>query len=71
MYEDFEDTVFGQYHNRRNKDSFIELLASQGWKYFQVKNLNEFFSIYVEKYGTDDLSSDSSDSNHQKEQDID
>ena len=65
MQEDFEDTVFGTHYNRRNKDTFIELMANQGWKYFQVKNLNELFSIMLEQFGCDDLSSsdDSGDEN--------
>lgn len=57
MQEDFEDTVFGTHYNRRNKDTFIELMAVQGWKYFQVNNLNELFTIMLELHGCDDLSS--------------
>ena len=34
IIQDFQDTVFGEFLNRRNRDSFIEMLAHEGWKYF-------------------------------------
>lgn len=52
--EDFEDSVFGVFYNRRNRETFVEMLAHEGWKYFQVKNLNELFAIMFEKYGIDE-----------------
>ena len=30
------------------------MMAHEGWKYFQVKNLNELFSIMFDKYGIDE-----------------
>ena len=27
------------------------MLAIEGWKYFDVKNLNEFFSVMLEQHG--------------------
>ena len=50
--EDFEDSVFGTHYNRRVRDTFIDILAHEGWKYFTVKNLNELFSLMLEKHGT-------------------
>ena len=47
MMDDFENTIFGYFYNRRNKEQFIEMLATEGWKYFSVKNLNELFSIIL------------------------
>ena len=55
MMEDFEDTVFGVHYNRRNKDTFIEMLATEGWKYFTIHNLNELFSIMLSRHGTVDV----------------
>jgi len=52
MMEDFECTVFGTHYNRRNKEQFIEMLATDGWKYFTIKNLNELFSIMLQSHGT-------------------
>ena len=56
--EDFEDTVFGTHYNRRNRETFVEMLAHEGWKYFQVKNLNELFALMYEKYGIDEAIDD-------------
>ena len=50
MMDDFENTIFGLFYNRRNKDQFIEMLATDGWKYFSVQNLNELFSIIVKDH---------------------
>ena len=30
------------------------MMAHEGWKYFQVKNLNELFAIMFDKYGIDE-----------------
>lgn len=50
ILEDFEDCVFGEFYNRRNKDQFIEMMAQEGWKYFSLQDLNELFSIFVKDY---------------------
>ena len=42
------------FYNRRNRETFVEMLAHEGWKYFQVKNLNELFAIMFEKHGIDE-----------------
>ena len=34
IIQDFQDTVFGEFLNRRSRDTFIEMLAQEGWKYF-------------------------------------
>ena len=52
ILEDFEDSVFGTHYNRRVRETFIDILAHEGWKYFTVKNLNELFSLMLEKHGT-------------------
>ena len=54
ILEDFEDSVFGYFYNRRTLECFIDKLTEEGWKYFNVHNLNEMFSIFLEKYGTCD-----------------
>ena len=46
--------MFGTHYNRRVRESFIEILAQEGWKYFSVKNLNELFVIMLQKHGTKD-----------------
>ena len=51
MLEEFEDSVFGSQYNRRNREHFIEILATEGWKYFQIKDLNQLFSIMLERHG--------------------
>ena len=48
---DFEDSVFGLFYNRRVKETFLEILAHEGWKYFSLVDLNKLFSIMMEKYG--------------------
>ena len=55
MMDDFENTIFGYFYNRRNKDQFIEMLATDGWKYFSVANLNELFSIMVKDHPPIDI----------------
>ena len=34
MVEEFEDSIFGVHYTRRNRETFIELLAHHGWRYF-------------------------------------
>ena len=50
IMEDFEDSVFGAFYNRRNKEQFVEDMTREGWKYFSVKNLNELFSIFAKEH---------------------
>ena len=47
IFEDFEDSVFGVPYNRRHRETFVDMLAVEGWKYFQVKNLNELFALML------------------------
>ena len=54
ILEDFEDSVFGVFYNRRPRETFVELMAYEGWKYFQLKNLNELFALMFDKYGIDE-----------------
>ena len=52
MIEDFLDCVFGEYANRGSYEEICNSLAKNGWKYFQLDNLNEFFAITLERCGT-------------------
>lgn len=52
MVDQFLDSVFGEAHNRRSREDFIERLSSDSWKYFDIKNLNEMFTICLDKCGT-------------------
>lgn len=45
MVEEFQDNMFGTHYNRRNKETFIEMLGQEGWKYFSIPNLNELFYL--------------------------
>ena len=56
MMERFQDDVFGAFYNRRPRETFIELLATDGWKYFSLKNLNTLFSIMLQEHGTTEIS---------------
>ena len=44
----FENDIFGELHARRNKGHFIDLMTFHGWKYFNLRNFNELFSIMIE-----------------------
>ena len=54
IFERFEDDVFGTHYNRRNRETFIDKLTQEGWKYFLVKNLNELFAITFKELGMDE-----------------
>lgn len=43
--EEFTDDMFGIYANSASPEVFQRNLMFRGWKYFDFKNLNEFFSI--------------------------
>ena len=45
VFEDFTNSMFGLYSNSVNKDTFQFKLRMDGWKYFDLHNLNELFSI--------------------------
>ena len=50
MIEDFNNSMFGLYSNSVTREVFQRQLMSDGWKYFDLKNLNELFAIkYQEK----------------------
>ena len=44
--------MFGKYSNRVTNQFFIDSLSSHGWKYFEKENLNELFSVMLERCGT-------------------
>lgn len=52
IVDHFVDSVFGEFYNRRSREDFIDRLTMDGWKYFSIKNLNELFTIFLEKCGT-------------------
>ena len=37
--------MFGNYANDTSRETFNIALSIEGWKYFEVQNLNELFSI--------------------------
>ena len=43
--EDFTTDMFGHYANSVSRKDFKRQLMSDGWKYFDLNNLNELFSI--------------------------
>ena len=50
---DFEESIFGVFFNRRAKETFIDIMAHEGWKYFSLIDLNHLFFIMKEKHGID------------------
>lgn len=47
--KDFNNDMFGEYANSVTHAFFQRQLSSDGWKYFDLKNLNELFEIrYIE-----------------------
>ena len=49
VINDFNDSMFGSYSNSVNRKTFQLQLMSEGWKYFDLNNLNELFSIKYEE----------------------
>lgn len=45
MMNDFLDEIFGETSHRVLKDEFIERLANLGWKYLNMSNLYELFTL--------------------------
>ena len=45
VIEEFNNDIFGLFSNTVSSDKFQECLLSDGWKYFDLKNLNEFFDL--------------------------
>ena len=45
IIDSFNIDMFGQFSNSVTRDQFAHQLASDGWKYFDRKNLNELFFI--------------------------
>ena len=41
----FINDIFGLYSNSIGSDEFKDCLIADGWKYFDIKNLNHFFSV--------------------------
>ena len=50
IIEEFSNDVFGLYSNTISSIQFQESLIQEGWKYFDIQNLNQFFAAkYQEK----------------------
>ncbi len=49
VIEDFLNSMFGVYANSVTREDFKGKLMSDGWKYFDLNNLNQLFSIEYEK----------------------
>lgn len=50
IIEEFTNDVFGLYSNSVESEDFVQSLTTEGWKYFDLKNLNELFALkYHEK----------------------
>ena len=49
VIEDFNNSMFGPYSNSVTRKEFQQNLMSDGWKYFDLKNLNELFSIMYDQ----------------------
>ena len=45
IIDNFTLDMFGEFSNSVSREDFRESLATDGWKYFDRKNLNELFSI--------------------------
>ena len=45
VVEEFNNSMFGEYSNSITRDQFQINLMQEGWKYFDLGNLNELFSI--------------------------
>ena len=43
--EEFSNDMFGPFSNSVTRPVFQRQLMSDGWKYFDLNNLNELFSI--------------------------
>ena len=51
IVNDFHDSIFGEFSNRATMEEFKIRLTADGWKYFNLTNLNELFAIMLEKHG--------------------
>ena len=47
--DDFNDSMFGQYANSISRKDFQLNLQQEGWKYFELENLNELFSLFYQE----------------------
>eukprot|EP00354_Favella_ehrenbergii_P004571 CAMPEP_0170458242 /NCGR_PEP_ID=MMETSP0123-20130129/5265_1 /TAXON_ID=182087 /ORGANISM="Favella ehrenbergii, Strain Fehren 1" /LENGTH=76 /DNA_ID=CAMNT_0010722301 /DNA_START=730 /DNA_END=960 /DNA_ORIENTATION=+ len=49
VIDDFNDSMFGLYSNSVTRVAFQQNLMNDGWKYFELENLNELFSLKYEE----------------------
>ena len=49
VIDDFNDSMFGEYSNAVSRDVFQKNLMHEGWKYFELDNLNELFKIEYDR----------------------
>ena len=52
MTDDFYDNMFVEFASQSTRQEFISNLAANGWKYFDLANLNELFVLNLERFGT-------------------
>ena len=52
MTDDFFDNMFIEFVSQSTREEFISNLAANGWKYFDLANLNELFVLNLERFGT-------------------
>jgi len=48
--DQFIEDMFGPYANQVSREAFQLGLSLHGWKFFEVKNLNELFAIKFEEF---------------------
>ena len=48
VYAEFNQDIFGDYANSCSQEDFIRRLKVCGWKYFDIRNLNELFFVRCE-----------------------
>ena len=53
VYEEIVDRffndIYGDFWNRVQRDVFVSTLATEGWKYFTIRDLNTLFYVTIEK----------------------
>ena len=49
VINNFNDSMFGEYSNSVTRDVFKRNLMQEGWKYFELRNLNELFKIEYDR----------------------
>ena len=48
MLAEFNFDIFGEFENSCTSEEFNQRLQATGWKYFDLKNLNELFFVKLQ-----------------------